>query len=284
MRVHLTDAGAITLSEPQVFDRLDVLVDPQPRERLDRSIARIGCREDERHVRLSPSVLRFLSGHAGDAAWESGFGAMLDYAARKSWLDAHGHVRAHLVFREDDPVVSQAEFKQSMRCLAAGVSAITSGSGEAVAGMIVSSLTSISAEPPMVGFFAHRSASMRETLLATGRFVANVLGEEHREVIAAFLGQPQGPARFAAGSWSAGEAQLPVLDDALTAMECEIVFTQQLGTHDLIVGKVRRTTSSTARPMVHFNAATHGLAPVAVPAAQTAPAVAGTLATRQLVH
>jgi len=261
MRVHLTNAGAITLSEADVFNRLDVLADPQPRDRLDQSIARIGTREDETHIRLSPSVLRFLSGHAGDADWESGFSAMLDYAARKAWLDERGNVRAHLVFRETDAVVSQAEFKQAMRGLAAGVSAITTGSGAGVAGMIVSSLTSISADPPMVGFFAHRDSSLRDTLLATGRFVANVLGEEHREVMASFLGQPQGPARFATGRWATGDGDLPVLGDAVTSMECEIVCTQRLGTHDLVVGKLRRTTSSAANPVVHFNAATHVLAP-----------------------
>jgi flavin reductase (DIM6/NTAB) family NADH-FMN oxidoreductase RutF len=260
MRIHLTNAGAITLCEPDVFNRLDVLVDPQARECLDLSIARIGTREDETHVRLSPSVLRFLSGRAGDAAWETGFGAMLDYAARKAWLDEAGNLRAHLVFRDLDAVVSLAEFKQSMRLLPAGISAITTGSGAAVAGMIVSSLTSISAEPPMVGFFAHRNVSMRNTLLTCGRFVASVLGEEHGDVVSTFLSAPQGPARFASGNWSVGEADVPLLSDALTTMECEIVCTQPLGTHDLIVGKVRKTTCGIANPMVNFNASTHVLA------------------------
>ena len=266
MRVHLTNAGAITLTDADVFNRLDVLVDPQPRENLDRSIARIGSREDENHIRLSPSVLRFLSGHAGDAGWESSFSAMLDYASRKDWLDDKGNVRAHLVFREVDAVVSQADFKQSMRLLPAGISAITTGSGDAVAGMIVSSLTSISADPPMVGFFAHRNVSMRDTLLGTGRFVANVLGDEHREVIASFMSAPQGPARFASGNWSVGEDDLPLLSDALTTLECEIVCTHALGTHDLIVGKVRKTRSGAANPVVHFNASTHVLAMAPVPA------------------
>jgi len=262
MRVHLTNAGAITLCEPSVFNRLDVLVDPQPPQRLEQAIARIGGRDGPGHVRLSPAVLRFLSGQAGVPEWESGFGAMLSYAASKGWLDAEGRVRAHLTFAEIDEVVSESDFKSAMRSLPAGISAVTSGSGDEVVGMIVSSLTSISAEPPMVGFFAHRDSSARSKLLAHGRFAANVLGEEHCEVISTFLSAPQGPERFRTGSWEEGERQVPVLRDALTSMECDIVCTHSLGTHDLIVGKIRKTASSPANPVVHFNAATHSLVPV----------------------
>lgn len=262
MRVHLTNAGAITLCEPSVFNRLDVLVDPQSPERLEQAIARIGSRDGAGHVRISPAVLRFLSGLAGAEEWERGFSAMLSYAASKGWLDDQGRVRAHLTFGDTDEVVSASDFKSAMRSLPAGISAVTSGSGDDVVGMIVSSLTSISAEPPMVGFFAHQNSSIRSKLLAHGRFAANVLGEEHREVISTFLSAPQGPARFSSGSWVEGERQVPVLSDALASMECDIVCTHSLGTHDLIVGKIRKTASSPANPVVHFNAATHSLVPV----------------------
>ena len=261
MRIHLTNAGAITLQEPAVFQRLDVLVDPQPADALEQAIARIGHREGAQHVRIAPSVLRFLSGHAGEAEWEAGFAAMLAYAERQGWVNEQGEVRAHLGFQESDEVVSVEEFKAAMRALPAGISAVTTGSGDAMAGMIVSSLTSISADPPMVGFFAHQSSSLCEPLRESGRFVANVLGEQHRDVIDTFLGAPQGPARFATGQWTRSAHQLPVLANALTSIECDIVCTQALGTHHLVVGKIRKTACSAANPVVHFNAATHRLSP-----------------------
>ena len=40
MRVHLSNCGAIHLVEPNNFRALDVLVDPQPAERLEQAIAR----------------------------------------------------------------------------------------------------------------------------------------------------------------------------------------------------------------------------------------------------
>ncbi|AYD65707.1 flavin reductase family protein [Achromobacter sp. LC458] len=262
MQIYLSNAGAITLRHPSDFRRLDVLADPQPRDRLEHAIARVGRREDERHVRLSPSVLRFLSQHAGDPKWEADFSAMVDYAARHGWVDERGDIRAHMVVNEHDQVVSVDDFKAAMRSLPAGISAVTTGQGDQVAGMIVSSLTSISADPPMVGFFVQQTSSAREPLLRHGRFVANVLGEGHEAVMQAFLGQPQGMARFAQGGWVMNEQGTPVLPDALASIECDIVCTEVLGTHDLIVGKIRKTTCREAQPVINFKSATHRIAPV----------------------
>lgn len=261
MRVHLTNAGAITLSEASVFNKLDVLIDPQPQERVEQAISRIGARAGEQHVWLHPSVLRFLSGHAGEEAWESSFEAMVAFATSKGWTNERGQLRAHITLAESDPVVTVDDFKAAMRALPAGISAVTTGSGSDVAGMIVSSLTSISADPPMVGFFAHQNSSIRARLLENGRFVANVLGEAHKDIIDGFLSAPQGPSRFTDQQWKEGDHQQPVLATALASMECEIVCTQALGTHDLIVGKIRKTSCTSASPVVHFNAATHSLAP-----------------------
>lgn len=261
MQVHISNAGTITLREAARFHALEVLVDPQPPETLAPAIARLGRREGEQHVRMAPSVLRFLSGHAGQAEWEAGFAAMLAGAARHGWVNEQGEVRAHLVWQSEDPVVSVQDFKAAMRALPAGITAITTAVDGAVGGMIVSSLSSISAEPPLLGFFVHQDASLCGPLMASGRFVANVLGEAHGGVMASFLAEPQGPARFKTGLWDLSEQGQPVLQDALASMVCDIVFTQVLGTHQLIVGKIRKSACSQASPMVHFNAATHHLTP-----------------------
>lgn len=263
MRIHLSNTGAMCLSDPSDFRRLDVLVDPQPSDMLERAIARLGSREDAQHIRVSPSVLRFMSGQGGEPEWEVGFARMLAYAQQQGWVNERGDVRVHLVQEQHDAVVSVVDFKAAMRALPAGVCAVTTGQGDEAAGMIVSSLTSVSAEPPMVAFFVHRSSSFAEPLLRHGGFVANVLGEKHNEVMSQFLSAPQGPSRFFQGAWTEGASGRFVLTDALASMECDIVWTQALGTHRLIVGKVRHTTVSDAMPMVHFNAATHRIAAMA---------------------
>ena len=83
MRIHLSNAGAVRLNDPADFRRLDVLVDPQSSDMLERAIQRLGCREDAQHIRVSPSVLRFLSGLGGQPEWEAGFAHMLAYARQQ---------------------------------------------------------------------------------------------------------------------------------------------------------------------------------------------------------
>lgn len=263
MRIHLTDAGTISLVEPSNFRALDVLVDPQPEEQRLKALRRIGAPEGEGHVRLSPDVLRFLSGHAGEAEWEAGFAAMLAYAAKAGWVDEAGRVRAHLTFGEARGIVSSEDFRAAMRALPAGISAITAKGPKGDCGMIVSSLTSISAEPPMVGFFVHQSSSMVPVLREQDAFAANILGQEHRAVLRGFMLAEQGEARFAEGDWlrdGEGPAQLA---DALARMECDIVHREQIGTHLLIVGRIRQSVSREASPIINFNAGTRVLAEVA---------------------
>jgi flavin reductase (DIM6/NTAB) family NADH-FMN oxidoreductase RutF len=259
VRIHLTSSGNVAMRDPTDFRRLDVLVDAQSEDRLARSIARIGRRGDDRHVWIAPAVLRFLSHHAGEPLWETGFDKMLAFAAKAGWVDEQGAVRAHITPNDAEEVVTLDEFRTAMRALPAGISVITTGTGEAASGIVVSSLTSISAEPPLVGFFINQSSSCYPVLLESGRFVANVIGEEHSDVMTAFLKRPQGPERFTVGNWREGYASLPVLVDALASLECEIVFTQLIGTHRMVVGKIRKVTCSAASPVVHFNAVTHRL-------------------------
>ena len=257
MQVHLTNAGAVALLHPTVFNQLEVWVDPQSPEKLTQAISRIGHREGVDHVRLTPSILRFLSGHAGETEWEAGFSAMLNYAAQKGWINASGEIRAHLLFKKNEPLVSAEDFKAAMRALPAGIAAITTAFNSDVAGMIVSSLTSVSADPPMIGFFAHQNSSIHTPLLKSGRFVANILGEDHRDLMSDFLQQAQGSARFNTDQWQLNEHEVPVLQNALASLDCEIVLTQELGTHLLIVGKVQKSLHAYGNPMVHFNASTH---------------------------
>jgi len=120
MRLHLSNVGAVRLDDPADFRRLDVLVDPQPAEMLERNVQRLGYREDEGHIRVSPAVLRFLSGLGGDPAWEEGFARMLALAAQHGWVNDRGDVRVHLVHASHDEVVSSTDFKMAMRALPPG--------------------------------------------------------------------------------------------------------------------------------------------------------------------
>lgn len=261
MRLHLTNSGAITLIAPSRLDQFDILIDDQPDSMLKQAIARVGQRADDDHIWVNPQIIRFLSGKAADAEWETGFGSMMNFARKFNWVNEEGQVRAHVVHSGNLAGSSVDDFKAAMRMLPAGVSAITTGDINNPNGMMVSSLTAISAEPPLVGFFVHRDSSMLDPLKTHGRFVANILGQAHHDVVTKFLKELQGRPRFADGQWASGLDGLPILVDALANVECDIIHTTTLGTHEMFVGKIRKTTiDETGSPMVNFNAGIRALA------------------------
>ncbi|WP_028605706.1 flavin reductase family protein [Ottowia thiooxydans] len=265
MRVHLTNSGNVVLREALDADRLDVLIDKQSEQRLTRTIAKIGRREDEHHLLLAPAVVRFVSGLAGDPAWEAGFEKVLSKAVLAGQLTAEGYLRVRFDMRIATEEVTIDEFRAAMRSLPGGISIVTTGAGEEASGIVVSSLTSISAEPPLICFFINQESSCYPTLVKSGYFAANVLGQGHSDVMDAFLRRPQGRERFTVGRWREGHERVLVLEDALASMECDTVFTQQIGTHRMVVGKIRRTRCESSVPLVHFNSHTHLLAGAHMP-------------------
>jgi flavin reductase (DIM6/NTAB) family NADH-FMN oxidoreductase RutF len=71
-----------------------------------------------------------------------------------------------------------------------------------------------------------------------GRFGVNVLARHHEDFVA--RAAPPGTDRFACLDWSRGEGGVPLVADALAALECEIVAEHPAGDHTIVVGRVER--------------------------------------------
>ncbi len=63
----------------------------------DLTSLKVVCPRPE-HSFVDPEELRRLAGRADDTAWNEGFGAMVEYARGKGWVDADGALQAHLEF------------------------------------------------------------------------------------------------------------------------------------------------------------------------------------------
>ncbi len=68
------------------------------------------------------------------------------------------------------------------------------------------------------------------------RFGVNVLGRRHERF--ARRATPAGADRFAGLDWELGRGGVPLLTDALAALECEIVAEHPTGDHWIVVGRV----------------------------------------------
>jgi flavin reductase (DIM6/NTAB) family NADH-FMN oxidoreductase RutF len=146
------------------------------------------------------------------------------------------------------------QFRQVMRNLAGGVAVVAAGTGNGRRGLTVSAVASVSAEPPCLLVCVNRNAEAHDVILARGSFSVNLLGIEHKELAMRFAGHNgiRGLARFELGSWSEGLLGVPLLNDALGSMECDLLTSPVVGSHRLFVGKIVCVRNRSGEPLVNF--------------------------------
>ncbi|GHE74210.1 flavin-dependent reductase [Streptomyces longispororuber] len=140
---------------------------------------------------------------------------------------------------------------------AAGVAVITAR-GTGPVGFTATSLTSVSAEPPMISFGIGTGASSWPAVSRAEHVGVHVLGEHQEELAATFA--RSGADRFAAPTrWFEGPEGVPVLDGVLAWMVCRVVARVPAGDHRLVLAEaVVGDPSGAGRPLLYhegrFNA------------------------------
>lgn len=136
--------------------------------------------------------------------------------------------------------VSSTEFRGAMRALAGGVSVITVGRGNDVSGMTVTSVSSLSVDPPTLIVSVNRQSSSWPLLQRYGVFGVNILTAEQLDVAERFSGKDgaKGAARFAGAQWITGTTGAPLLVGALAAIDCEVEEVIERHSHAIVIGRV----------------------------------------------
>jgi flavin reductase (DIM6/NTAB) family NADH-FMN oxidoreductase RutF len=154
--------------------------------------------------------------------------------------------QAHLA-----PAPEARSFRDALGRFATGVAFVTAAPDGEPTGLIVNTLTSVSLEPPLVSFNPSRSSLTWSRMRRTGRFGVNVLGRRHEPF--AIRATPAGADRFAGLDWELGRSGVPLLNDALACLECEIVAEHSAGDHWIVVGRVDDLRVSPVNaPLVYF--------------------------------
>ncbi|MDT0443457.1 flavin reductase family protein [Streptomyces johnsoniae] len=127
--------------------------------------------------------------------------------------------------------------RSAFRRHAAGVAVITANSGAGPVGFTATSLTSASAEPPLVSFGIDTASSSWPAVSEAGHVGVHILGEHQQELAATFA--RSGADRFAAPTvWREGPNGVPVLDDVLAWLVCQVVARVPAGKHRMVLAEV----------------------------------------------
>lgn len=134
--------------------------------------------------------------------------------------------------------VSPGLFRQVLGQYPTGVCVVTAmhPDGEAV-GMTIGSFSSVSLEPPLVGFMPERTSSSWARLRECGsEFCVNILSEGQEGIGRIIAARKRN--KFDGLSWRRSPAGLPVLTDSCAFIDCSVEDLFHVGDHDIVIGRV----------------------------------------------
>jgi 4-nitrophenol 2-monooxygenase / 4-nitrocatechol 4-monooxygenase, reductase component len=159
----------------------------------------------------------------------------------------------------DEGHVDGAAFRAAIGHFMSGVVVLTAADPEAegsqqLHGMTVSAIASLSLEPPMLLACLNASSRTCAAVSRSGAFCVNVLAEEQQH-LAAHFGRPStdGRHRFEGVGWHPGLGGVPVLDDALAVIECQVADEVAGGrTHRVFLAEAVGASGREGAPLAYF--------------------------------
>ena len=156
-----------------------------------------------------------------------------------------------------NPVVD--EFKDAFRGHPAGVAIITASGPDGPVGLTASSVTSVSAVPPILAFSLASAQGSAGVIAGSDTIVVHLLGAENAGLAALFAAR--GSERFGSGlDWSRLPGGEPLLGGVPRALHCRVLSRTQAGSSTLVAAAVLEIHSGPAAdPLVYHDRTYHRL-------------------------
>ncbi|MCR3718455.1 MULTISPECIES: 3-hydroxy-9,10-secoandrosta-1,3,5(10)-triene-9,17-dione monooxygenase reductase subunit [Prauserella salsuginis group] len=149
-----------------------------------------------------------------------------------------------------DAVDVSARFRSVLGHFCTGVAIVTACEDGEPVGFACQSFTALSLEPPLVLFCPARTSGTWPVIERVGRFAVNVLAGEQRDVSAVF--GSRGADKFSSVSWTPAPSGSPLLDGALTWVDCAVETVHEAGDHYVVIGRVVALGEASARRPLLF--------------------------------
>lgn len=148
-------------------------------------------------------------------------------------------------------------FRQVMGRFASGVTVVTTASEGRLAGLTVSSFTSLSLQPMLVLVCIDRTAATHEAIARGGQFAVNILAEGQEYLSRRFASTEA--TKFTPGTYELSPRGLPLLSGALAQIECTLHSSLPGGDHTIFAGEVVAAQCNEGRPLLYYRSGYHTL-------------------------
>lgn len=133
--------------------------------------------------------------------------------------------------------IDSAQFRRVLGHFPTGVTVVTGldADGEPN-GLTIGSFTSVSLDPPLVGFLPGRSSTSWPAIAPSGHFCVNVLGADQSDLCWRFAKEAAG--RYEGVEWVPAPSGSPILPGAVAWIDCAIEQVYEMGDHWFVLGRV----------------------------------------------
>lgn len=140
-------------------------------------------------------------------------------------------------------------FRSAMRRTANSVCVVTTDGPRGRAGLTVSSMVSVSGEPPMLLVCINRRSAVHDVVRDNAQFVVNVLGDSQQQIADNFAGRGDKRYDFADGAWIPGG--MPMLRHAAARFRCVLELQIPAGSHSVFIGRIMAADAGQATPLLY---------------------------------
>lgn len=146
--------------------------------------------------------------------------------------------------------VDEAQFKLAMSHFASGVTIVTTELDGTLYGMTVAAFSSLSLHPPLILVCIEKTVKTHDAIVGSGRFGVSVLSETQADVSNRFASRAED--KFAGIGFRLAASGVPLIDGAITQLDCRLTDQLPGGDHTIFAGEVEEVRTAEGAPLVYY--------------------------------
>jgi len=151
------------------------------------------------------------------------------------------------------PGVPADHFKEVLARLAGGLAIVTCWQEGGPRGILVSSITGLSIDPPRFLFCIRREASAHDALVATQLCGVSILSAEDDAEALTFIDPGLKALRFTSPRWRIAASHPPLLESGLSTATCLVDQVIDAGAHSIVVVTAQSAGVRHGEPLLSYN-------------------------------
>ncbi|MDJ0769946.1 MAG: flavin reductase family protein [Ilumatobacter sp.] len=130
------------------------------------------------------------------------------------------------------------EFRTVLGHFPTGVTIVSGMHDDEPVGFTIGSFTSVSLDPPLVGFLPMKDSETWASMAKGGSFCVNVLSRDQADLCWKFAKSDDEEHRYDEVKWHPAPTGSPIIDRAVAWIDCNVEEVYEMGDHYFVLGRV----------------------------------------------